>query len=41
MNKIEKLRAAAEQGDSDAQLNLATMYASGNGVELDMDEAIR
>ena len=34
-------RMAAEQGDSDAQFNLATMYANGDGVELNMDEAIR
>ena len=32
---IDELRARAEQGDADAQTNLALMYANGTGVPQD------
>ncbi len=30
---------AAEQNNSDAQVNLADMYIQGNGVEVDIEQA--
>ena len=37
----EALRLAAEQGNADAQYNLAVMYANGLGVPQDDAEAVR
>jgi len=34
-------RKAADQGDSNAQYNLATLYLKGKGVAKDVDEAVR
>lgn len=38
---IDELRALAEQGDPDAQGDLATLHAWGAGVPQDQDEAAR
>jgi len=38
---LEHWRAAANRGDANAQFNLGRMYADGDGVEPDMDEAIK
>ncbi len=37
---VEILRKAAEEGDSDAQSQLGTMLAAGEGVEQDPEEAL-
>ena len=39
-NPLEELRRAAEEGDSDAQSQLGTMLAAGEGVEQDPEEAL-
>ncbi len=39
--EIEKLRLAAEQGDAVAQSTLGVMYANGQGVPQDYQEAVR
>lgn len=33
-------RKAAEQGDADAQHNIAVMYRNGDGVEKDIQQAV-
>jgi len=38
---IPSLKALAEKGDADAQLNLGVMYAFGEGVEMDDKEAFK
>ena len=38
--EIEELRAAAEQGDTDAMSELAIIYEVGDGVEEDISKAI-
>ena len=38
---VEALRAKAEQGDAEAQLNLGFMYAQGQGVPQDDAEGIK
>ena len=37
----DQLRLAAEQGDADAQFNLGVMYADGEGVPQDYQEAVK
>ena len=37
---IDALRARAEEGDADAQVNLGLMYANGEGVPQDDAEAV-
>ena len=39
--KLENLRARAEQGDADAQFGLGVMYDDGEGVPEDDREAVR
>ncbi len=39
-NPLEELRRAADEGDSDAQSQLGTMLAAGEGVEQDPEEAL-
>ena len=39
--EIEQLRLAAEQGDASAQFNLGFMYATGEGVPQDYQEALK
>ena len=38
---MHSLKLSAEQGDADAQYNLGVMYANGQGVEEDNEEAAR
>ena len=38
---FESVRLRAEQGDADAQYNLGVMYANGEGVPQDDEEAAR
>jgi tetratricopeptide (TPR) repeat protein len=38
---VERTREEALQGDALAQKNLGTMYANGNGVEQDYEEAVK
>ena len=38
---IEQLRKAATQGDTSAQINLGDMYAKGEGVSKDLQEAMK
>ena len=38
---IDALRAAAEQGDAEAQFNLGVRYRDGTGVPQDDAEAVR
>jgi TPR repeat protein len=37
----EEFLAAAEEGDAEAELNLALFYYNGRGVERDLEEAVR
>ena len=37
--EIDALRAQAEQGDADAQVNLGVMYGEGRGVPQDYVQA--
>ena len=39
--EIDALRARAEAGDAEAQLDLGGMYGNGNGVSQDDAEAVR
>ena len=39
--EIDALRARAEQGDGDAQVNLGVIYANGRSVPQDDAEALR
>ena len=39
--EIERLRSAAEQGNANAQTGLGVMYASGEGVPQDYQEAVK
>ena len=38
---FETVKAKAEQGDAEAQLNLGYCYTNGIGVPLDMEEAVK
>ena len=40
-DEIDAIRLAAEQGDADAQYNLGTMYATGQGLSQNNAEAAR
>ena len=40
-NDVEAGRQTAEQGNAEAQFNLAAMYAAGEGIQQDEAEAVR